>query len=153
VANLTVVDVDPALVVFIRAKLGKPPFPATCVRHDLRRALPESLVRAFDTVVTDPPYTDTGARLFLSRAAECLRAGRGDVFFSFGSKRPGAAYRVQQAIADMGFVIRSLARDFNEYVGAGVLGGTSHLYHLSATPDTRPLVTGGFAGALYTSDV
>jgi hypothetical protein len=23
-----------------------------------------------------------------------------------------------------------LTRDFNDYVGAGVLGGTSHLYHL-----------------------
>jgi hypothetical protein len=31
---------------------------------------------------------------------------------------------------ELGLEIRSLTRDFNDYVGAGVLGGTNHLYHL-----------------------
>jgi hypothetical protein len=53
----------------------------------------------------------------------------------------------------MGFVIRRLERDFNEYVGAGALGGASHLYHLAATPELRPLVAGRFAGPLYTAEV
>ena len=45
-----------------------------------------------------------------------------------------------------------LSRDFNDYVGAGVLGGTSHLYHLAATSELRPLVTGSYHGPLYTAD-
>jgi hypothetical protein len=74
------------------------------------------------------------------------------VFLSFGSRRPEAAVQLQQAIAEIGFVIQSLSRDFNEYVGAGVLGGTSHLYHLAATGELAPVVTGTFVGPLYTAD-
>ncbi len=151
IAHLAVLDVDSRLVEFVQGALAGAPFPWSCSVHDLRRPLPPELHGAFDTVVTDPPYTVDAARLFLSRAADAL-AGAGDVFFSFGSRRPHSAYLVQQAIAEMGFVIRSLARDFNEYVGAGVIGGTSHLYHLSATRGTHALVDGVFAGPLYTAD-
>jgi predicted methyltransferase len=152
IAGVTVLDVDPGLLAFVRRRLAGAPFPVRCVRYDVREPLPESLRGDFDTVVTDPPYTDEGARLFLSRAAEALDGG-GDVFLSFGSRRPGAAFRLQRAIGDMGFVIRRLDRDFNEYVGAGALGGASHLYHLTATPELRPLVAGRFGGPLYTAEV
>ena len=97
-------------------------------------------------------YTVAGAALFLSRAVEALGGTGGDVFFSFGSRRPGAAYLVQQAISEMGLAIVRLLRDFNEYVGAGVLGGTSSLYHLSAAATPRPLVPGRYDGPLYTGD-
>jgi predicted methyltransferase len=152
IGRLTVVDADPAVVAFVRDRLAGAPFPHECIRHDLREPLGAGLLGAFDTVVTDPPYTLPGARLFLSRAAEALAGPGGRVFFSFGSRRPGASFEVQRTIARMGFVIRQLARDFNEYVGAGVLGGTSHLYELAATSELRPAVTGRFEGPLYTAD-
>ncbi len=152
VAELAVLDLDPGVIRFLRRELASAPFPVSYVRHDLREPLPPALVRGFDTVVTDPPFTVEGAVLFLSRAAEALAGAGADVLLSFGSKRPGAALAIQRAIADMGFVIRRLVRDFNEYVGAGVLGGTSHLYHLVATSEVRPLVTGRFDGPLYTAD-
>jgi predicted methyltransferase len=151
IAHLTVVDVDPGLVSFLERELEAAPFPFTCVEHDLRRPLPVQLAGAFDTVVTDPPYTTAGARLFLSRAADALGDRRGDVFLSYGSRRPGAAVQLQRAIAEIGFVIQRLSRDFNQYVGAGVLGGTSHLYHLAATDELAPAVTGTFAEPLYTA--
>ena len=150
-ASLAVVDVDPALIAFLERELTEAPFPVTCVEHDLRGPLPPALVGAFDTVVTDPPYTTAGARLFLSRAADALDE-RGDVFLSFGSRRPDAAVQLQHAIVELGFVIQSLRRDFNEYVGAGVLGGTSHLYHLAASDELTPAVAGTFAGPLFTAD-
>jgi predicted methyltransferase len=121
-------------------------------RLDLRDPLPPSLRGAFDTVVTDPPYTVAGARLFLARAAEALDATGGDVLFSFGSRRPGVALLVQRAIAELGFTIVRVQRDFNEYVGAGVLGGTSSLYHLSAASEPRPVVADRYDGPLYTAD-
>jgi predicted methyltransferase len=152
VASLTVVDVDSDVVEFARRSLAGAPFAVSCLQHDLREPLPQKLLRGFDTVVTDPPYTVEAARLFLSRAASALAGPRGDVFLSFGSRRPGASFAVQRAITEMGFVIQRLVRDFNEYVGAGVLGGTSHLYHLLATSELRPCVPGPFAGALYTAD-
>jgi predicted methyltransferase len=151
IAGLTVLDVDADLLSFLRRELCRSPFPVSCVQHDVREPLPERLRGSFDTVVTDPPYTVAGAELFLSRAAESL-AGSGDVFFSFGSRRPGASLLVQRAIVGSGFVIRGLTRDFNEYVGAGVLGGTSHLYHLAARAGLTPCVSGAFAGPLYTAD-
>lgn len=152
IASLAIVDVDPALISFLRHELADAPFPVVCVEHDLRRPLPRKLLGAFDTVVTDPPYTTAAARLFLSRAADALDGCRGDVFLSFGSRRPDAAAQLQRAITEVGFAIQRLSRDFNEYVGAGVLGGTSHLYHLVATDELAPAVTGTFAAPIYTAD-
>ena len=152
IASLAVVDVDPALVAFIERELAGAPFPVRCVEHDLRRPLPPDLAGAFDTVLTDPPYTTAGASLFLARAAESLADRRGDVFLSFGSRRPGAAVQLQRAIAELGFVIQNISRDFNEYVGAGVLGGTSHLYHLAATGELTVGPPASVAGPLYTAD-
>ncbi len=152
IASLTVLDLDDRILGFLRAQLAGAPFPVTCLRHDLRAPLGPGLRGRFDTVVTDPPYTVAAARLFLSRAAEALRGAGGDVLFSFGSRRPGASFDVQRAIAELGFVIRRLERDFNEYIGAGVLGGTSHLYHLTATAALQPLMPGRYDGALYTAD-
>jgi N4-bis(aminopropyl)spermidine synthase len=152
IEHLAVLDVDAEIVDFVRRELDGGPIRASTIRHDLREPLPASFRNAFDTVVTDPPYTTAAARLFLSRAAQALDGRAGDVFLSFGSKRPQAAFRLQQAIAEIGFVIRRLVRDFNEYVGAGVLGGTSHLYHLEATRQLRPSLPGRFLGPLYTAD-
>jgi hypothetical protein len=101
------------------------------VHHDLREPL---TVGRFDTVVTDPPYTTAGAKLFLTRAVEALAGVGSSIFLSFGSRRPGVQFELQRAIALARLEIRSLTRDFNDYVGAGVLGGTSHLYHLAAAP-------------------
>jgi predicted methyltransferase len=152
IARLAVVDVDPAVVEHVSRALAAAPFPMLCLELDLRDPLPPSLRGAFDTVVTDPPYTVAGARLFLARAAEALDATGGDVFFSFGSRRPGVALLVQRAIAELGFTIVRVQRDFNEYVGAGVLGGTSSLYHLSAASELRRVVADRYDGPLYTAD-
>jgi len=152
IARLAVLDVDAAVVEHVERELHDAPFPTSSLRHDLRDPLPAALCGSFDTVVTDPPYTRAGAELFLSRAAEALDAGGGDVFFSFGSRRPGVSFLVQQAISATGFAIVRLQRDFNEYVGAGALAGTSSLYHLAATSQAHPLVTGRFDGPLYTAE-
>jgi len=149
---LTMLDVDPRVVAFARSRLRGAPFPTTCINHDLREPLPGHLLRGFDTVITDPPYTAAGATLFVSRAADALAGEGGTVMLSFGSRRPGVSFRVQQSVTEMGFLIRRFVRDFNEYVGAGVLGGTSHLYHLSATSELRPAIVGRFDGPLYTAE-
>ncbi len=107
------------------------------IAHDLRLPLPGSLAGGFDTACTDPPYTVPGAELFLSRAVEALdqRPGR-HVFFSFGARRPADTLATQRLIARLGLAVRSLIPHFNSYAGAGILGGTSHLYHLRSTEET-----------------
>jgi predicted methyltransferase len=152
VGSLTVVDVDAAVVAYAEAALADAPFPVTCLRHDLRDPLPRELDGAADTVVTDPPYTVEGAKLFLTRAVEALAGPGSSVFLSFGSRRPGAGFRVQRLIGDLGLAIHQLVRDFNDYVGAGALAGTSHLYHLVATTELRRLQPVRFDGPLYTAE-
>lgn len=142
VEELVVIDIDERLLAFIRRELDDAPFPLRCVKHDVR----ERIAGRFDTVVTDPPYTAAGATLFLTRAREALAGDGASVFFSFGSRRPGEQVAVQRTIWELGLEIRSLTRDFNDYVGAGALGGTSHLYHLApadrVSTNDGPLYTG-----------
>src|SRR5580692_8393060 len=52
----------------------------------------------------------------------------------------------------MGLAVRSLTAGFNEYLGAGVLAGTSNLYHLRSTGPAEPLIAGAYDGPLYTAD-
>jgi N4-bis(aminopropyl)spermidine synthase len=151
IRELAVVDVDERLLAFIGEETGATDYPTRLIRCDLRDPLPASLAGCFDTIVTDPPYTAEGAALFLSRAVEATAGPGADVFLSFGSRRPGAQSELQRTIVRMGLEIRSLTRDFNDYVGAGVLGGTSHLYHLATTGGAQALVRGRFEGALYTA--
>jgi predicted methyltransferase len=134
IEHLMIADVDERLLEFIARELADAPFPFDCVRWDVREARECS----FDTVVTDPPYTAVGARLFLTRAVESLAGPGSQIFFSFGSRRPGVQADVQRAIVEAGLEIRSLTRDFNDYVGAGVIGGTSHLYHLTTALTCSP---------------
>ncbi len=153
IRRLTVVDTDADVLDWAGSQVASTGVAAELVRHDLRRPLPDSLAGSFDVVVTDPPYTVAGAELFLSRAVSALAPEPGrHVFFSFGARRPDETVAVQQAIATMGLAVRSLSAGFNEYLGAGVLGGTSNLYHLRSTAAAAPLIEGDYDGPLYTAD-
>lgn len=131
----------------------RPRVAAELVQHDLREPLPPGLCGRFDAAVTDPPYTPEGAGLFLSRAVEGLRPGPGrSVLFSFGAKGPQESLQVQRAATDLGLAIQAMHRGFNEYLGAGILAGTSHLMHLATTEETKPTIIQGYRGPLYTAD-
>jgi hypothetical protein len=154
VARLVVVDVDASSSASIRAQLAGAPFPFSCVRYDVRDPLERSLLRGVrHGRPRSAVHTLPAAHLFLSRAAEALRGAGGSVFLSFGSRRPGAPFPLQRAIGELGFAIRRLVPDFNDYVGAGALGGTSQLYHPVATERRRPLVTCTYDGPIYTASV
>jgi predicted methyltransferase len=154
IRRLAVVDSDPDVLAFIGSQLGGTGVEVELVQHDLRSPLPDGLLGGFDVACTDPPYTVAGAELFLSRAVSALTPAAGQhVFFSFGARRPEDTLRTQQLIVTMGLTVRSLLPGFNEYLGAGILGGTSHLFHLRTTALTRPAVTGEYPGSLYTADM
>jgi N4-bis(aminopropyl)spermidine synthase len=152
IRRLTVVDTDADVLAWIRAQVASTGVAVEAVEHDLRQPLPPHLVGVFDVVLTDPPYTVTGAELFLSRAVAGLAAQPGrHVFFSFGARRPDETIAVQRGMAAMGLAIRSLVPGFNSYVGAGVLAGTSSLYHLRTAPGAQPLLAGPYDGPLYSA--
>lgn len=147
---LAVVDVDARVAGFLERELGEIGARASVHVHDAREPLPDALLHAFATVVTDPPYTVAGATLFLSRAVSALAGAGGEVLLCFGPKSPDEALLVERAATGMGLVTRALTRNFNEYAGAGTLGGVSHLHHLVATSAVAPQTTGAYAGPLYT---
>lgn len=153
VHRLTVVDVDQDLLDFVAAETKGTGVEVETVEHDLRRPLPAELAGAFDVAFTDPPYTVPGAELFLSRAVAALGPGVGHhVFFSFGARRPVETLEVQQLIGRMGLAMRALVPNFNDYVGAGILAGTSHLHHLRTTGTGGPSLTAEHDGPLYTAE-
>jgi len=153
IRRLMVVDTDADILRWISQQVAGTGTVVETLEHDLRQPLPPSLANAFDVVLTDPPYTVAGAELFLSRALAALAPEPGrHVFFSFGARRPEETVAVQRAMAEMGLAVRSLAPGFNEYLGAGVLAGTSNLYHLRTAPGARPLIEGAYDGPLYTAD-
>jgi predicted methyltransferase len=145
-ASVTVLELDPELVAFLRSRLADAPFPAEVVEHDLTDPLPASLLSTMDTVQTDPPYTVAGAELFLSRAASALKPGAGgEVFLSLGVRRPAETVALQQVLARLGLAVRAMLPGFNDYVGAGVLGGTSAFWHLVSAGEVS-----AEPGAVYT---
>jgi N4-bis(aminopropyl)spermidine synthase len=153
IRRLVVVDTDADVLRWIDQQVAGTGTAVETVEHDLRQPLPSSLTGTFDVVLTDPPYTVAGAELFLSRAVTALAPQPGGhVFFSFGARRPDETVAVQHAMAEMGLAVRSLAPGFNEYLGAGVLAGTSNLYHLRTAPGARPLIEDGYDGPIYTAD-
>jgi predicted methyltransferase/DNA-directed RNA polymerase subunit RPC12/RpoP len=153
IERLTVIDSDPDVLAWAADQISGTGIDAELVEHDLRRPLPSGLVGRFDVACTDPPYTVAGAELFLSRAVSGLAPEPGKrVFFSFGARRPDETLRVQQLIGSMGLAVRALWPNFNEYLGAGILAGTSHLYYLRSTAAAAPLVEGDAAGPLYTAE-
>lgn len=153
IERLTVIDSDPDVLAWAADQISGTGIDAELVEHDLRRPLPSGLMGRFDVACTDPPYTVAGAELFLSRAVSGLAPEPGKrVFFSFGARRPDETLRVQQLIGSMGLAVRALWPNFNEYLGAGILAGTSHLYYLRSTAAAAPLVEGDAAGPLYTAE-
>ena len=152
--RLAVVECDPDLVSYLGEQLAGLGMAADIVKHDLREPLPEALLASFDVACTDPPYTVAGAELFLSRAVSALAPAAGaHVFFSFGARRPDETLRTQRLMADMGLAVRSLVPGFNSYAGAGILAGTSNLYHLRTTAGSQPVIIGSYPGPLYTADM
>jgi predicted methyltransferase len=151
-ARLVVVDCDPDLLSYLAEQTAGGQLPVELVDHDLRQPLPADLTGGFNVACTDPPYTTAGAELFLSRAVSALAAGAGrHVFFSFGGRRPAETLGIGRLVADLGLTVRSLSPGFNSYQGAGILAGTSHLYHLRSTSQSQPVITGPYPGPLYTA--
>jgi predicted methyltransferase len=152
--RLTVIDTDPRVLALVRKGAEALDVPIETVEADLATGFPPELARAFDVILTDPPYTVPGALLFLSRAAALLEPGPGHrCYLSFGHKPPGETLELISAVCDCGLAPVEILPAFNRYEGAGILGGTSQLLSLRTTRATRPVIEGCYAGPLYTADV
>ena len=130
---ITVVDVDDAVLAHIDAA-GVPSI--RCLWSDLRFGLAPGARGWGDLVVTDPPYTPEGVRLFLGRGLEGLRQreqARLVLAYGFGAGHPGLGLKVQQAVSGLNLVYEAILPGFNRYDGAQAVGSSSDLYVLRPT--------------------
>jgi predicted methyltransferase len=152
--RLCVVDTDARILEHIAACAAEADLAIETVEHNLREPLPDSLAGAFDTVLTDPPYTIAGADLFVSRAIQALGQEPGrQLFLSFGHRPPAEQAALFGALTGMGLAPAEIIPGFNEYQGASVLGGVGQMIRLVTTPAAAPRVPGVYTGPLYTGEM
>jgi len=153
VDGVTVVEVDARLCAFLREASRAYDTQVDVHAHDLREPLDGSILGLHDVFFTDPPYTLEGLSLFVSRGVQGLRAEPGKQgFISFGSRRPEEAVTAARTLADTGLAPVEIVPDFNRYVGAQLLAGSSQMIRTVFTGKGSPPVAGAYDGPLYTAD-
>ncbi len=151
-SRITVLDIDSDVLEAITRTAKLRDLNIECVSYDAREPLKSNLRDSFDILFTDPPYTRSGVRLFLSRAAGLLNEAPGTSYFSYGfslrARERGLA--IQRLIAEQGWLVYGMWPGFNQYYAAGSIGARSDLYRLIRTPKTVNLVPGRFLDNIYT---
>ena len=142
--KIKIVDVDKSMLDAIEAiakDLGLKNI--TTELWDARKQVPAGDLGKYDLVFIDPPYTKTGAQLFLHRSIEFLRKSTLNdskyVLFNFGAgiKNPEIEAKIQEVISSFGLVIEDKINKLTRYNGAETVGSASSLYVLRATPFTH----------------
>ena len=152
--GITVVDIDGRLLEVITGISEEEGLGIRCILHDLREPLPEEFMGAFDTFLTDPPYTIPGLELFLSRGVQALRWRKtSTAYMAYPDKPPLEMLEAHGAINWMGLYVDELIPRFNMYVGAEILGNTTSMFRLVVTGEARPIITGPFQGGIYTGEL
>ena len=153
VDNITILEIDPGRISFLKEKCAEIGAQVTIVPHDLRDPLPARLKGQFDVFQTDPPYTVEGATLFLTRAAEALRPGPGSLgFLSYGQPATADQYALLGEIHRLGFATKTIRRDFNTYEGASILGSTGQMIELEGLFGDAPNQSERYSGVMYTAE-
>ena len=135
-AEIAVADVDERVLAFVDDVRRRRGWPIETYFADLRLELPRSLAGRFDLVLTDPPYTPAGMKLFLLRSIQALNErpfSRICAAYGVGEQQAALALKVQTVIGDLRLVIEALEPGFNEYGNAPALGNRSDLYVLRPT--------------------
>jgi N4-bis(aminopropyl)spermidine synthase len=138
--KITVVEIDERWGNFIKKISKENELKIEVIGADLRENLPEGLANNYDVVFTDPPYTPDGATLFLNQALVVLKKKlTSRVYFCYGNsdRARERELKIQQILAEMGWLINEKRYQFNQYHGARSIGSNSSLYLLDWTPQTR----------------
>ena len=138
-----VVDIDERILEFIDDQAARLGLDVRCLHADLRFGLPAGAAGVADLVVTDPPYTPEGVRLFLARGLAGLRDrenGRLVMAYGYGERHPALGLKVQRAAQELNLACEAMLPGFNRYIGAQAIGSASDMYVYRPTARTWPLV-------------
>ncbi len=123
-------------------------------QYDVRKELKSTFVGTFDVVITDPPYTKSGIKLFLNRAVELIdkKSTEGAIFLYYGNsfKSPEKWIKIQEIITSFGLVIEDKINKFSKYFGAESIGSTSSVYVLRPTKATASKPEIALSTQIYT---
>lgn len=153
-SSFTVFDIDPELLKEIQVRSTKG---IQTIQHDCRVTLPNLYKGNFDLVITDPPYTSNGVKIFLNRAVELL--GKVDVnankyiilYYGNSFKTPEKTLKIQEIISDMKLLIEDKIDKFARYTGADSMGNASSAYILRVTPFSHEIDVADDSG-VYTHE-
>lgn len=149
ISQITVMDIDERILEYIQTNSHI----TKCIRQDFRDAPLKEYNNLFDCAFLDPPYTDDGLCLFLSRAIQYVKP-QANLFVSFGHGTDKMQYRIQKMVVDSKLYITEIIPKFNSYIGAKSWGGVSDMIVLCATHDKKPLISGRYIGtSLYTHSI
>jgi predicted methyltransferase len=136
--HITVIDIDKRLLEVIEKIAHIEKYPINCIHLDLRNEIPSNMKNTFDTILTDPPYTITGLKLFLSRATQALKNEKNrKIYLAYAHREPNNTRDMQQAILEHGLAIENIFPGFNIYEGAELFGNTSQLLILATTDNLK----------------
>ena len=87
-------------------------------RHDLRKPLPEDLLKSFDVFFCDPPETVAALAAFVGRGVATLKGMGGAGYFGLTSSESSFVKwrQLEQVLINKGLVVTDIIRNFNEYV-------------------------------------
>jgi len=151
--RIFVVDIDEEVLKLIKKISEEEKLGIETLKYDVRKPLHPHLLNIFDIVFADPPYTENGVSLFLSRgisALELLSTSR--LYFCYGQSNRARerSLAIQKIVAGMGLLIEERLNKFNRYFGAASIGSASALYINSIIKKTKLVIQGKFTGKIYT---
>ena len=150
--NIIVLDIDDRLLDFVSQFAKSLDRTVKTEKYDFREGIPENIVNGNDVFFTDPPYTISGLRLFVSRGVEALDTGPGKMgFISFAGKSPSETLAAHEVFTEMGLAVQEVIPSFNNYIGAQVHAGSSSLIRCLTTHRTRS-VSAMDITKIYTAD-
>ncbi|QAA76853.1 MAG: hypothetical protein BIP78_1087 [Candidatus Bipolaricaulis sibiricus] len=116
--RVTVLDIDPRITSFIARIAREESLAIDVLSHDLRRPLPPSLARAFDTFACDPTESLDGFLLFAGRGLTALRGRGGAGYLGLTHAEASLAKwrAIQGRIVAWGAAITDLRDGFHAYV-------------------------------------
>lgn len=153
--KIYVLDSDQRILDYICEIAKLYDLPINCYNIDFRDSIPNELLSKMDCFYTDPPYTLSGMKLFLSRGLECLKNAISlNVFLSYAHKSQEEMLKIHKLFIELGLSALRIIPQFNCYEGAGILGNSSQMFLLKTTTTARsPIIGEKFNIPIYTGEI
>ncbi|KEI77309.1 methyltransferase [Clostridium botulinum A2 117] len=153
--KIYVLDSDQRILDYICEIAKLYDLPINCYNIDFRDSIPNEYISKMDCFYTDPPYTLSGMKLFLSRGLECLKNSVSlNVFLSYAHKSQEEMLKIHKMFIELGLSALRIMPQFNRYEGAGILGNSSQMFLLKTTLAARsPIIGEKFNIPIYTGEI